>query len=237
MGDDARTMNSRDWRFLLLRHFGPWGIVATGCWIVALIVYLKQPAAKRELPTECLITAIATTAICALYGAFKIHRAVSLLHNGIEVEGVVSSFGTFKVHGNITVNCSYEIGGKSFSTAWSGPADEYDLGDKVTLLVDPKRPAVCEQKASICREHRDPAVDDKPDSWKWWYYILAGIGFAAAAITCYIYPGFLKPSDGNHGAVAELYRLIGNWGFVGVLGVFSLVLLWIGAAQFRKQLR
>lgn len=144
MADETRFLSSRDWQFLLFRQFGPFGIVAIGCWIVALVVYLKQPAAKRQTPVDCLIAAIATTALCAAYGTFKVCRALNLVQKGIEVEGVVSGFGTFRMHGMTTIKCSYEVGGKNYTTAWSGPADRYDLDDTVVLLVDPNRPAVCE---------------------------------------------------------------------------------------------
>lgn len=236
MSNDERTLSSRRWRFLAFRHFAVWGIVATLFWIVALIAFLKQPVAKRELPTACIIGAIAATVICVVNGTYKIRRAVYLFHHGIEVEGTITSFGWLRMHGSVRVNCSYQVNGTTYTTAWSGPAELYDLDDKVALIVDPKRPAVCEEKANIYHEHRDPLLD-KPDTWKWWYYILAGIGFAAAAIHSWINPNFLKPREGEHGHFADLYNFVGPWGVIALFAALSLSLFWIGISEFEKRRR
>ena len=236
MSNDASRLSSRDWQFLTLRHFGPWGIVAALCWIVTLIVYLKQPAGHREISVECLGAAITVTAICVMYGVYKLRRVLDLLHNGIEVEGVITSFGTFRTIESVRVNCSYEVNGTTYAKAWSGPPRLYELGDKVALIVDPRRPTVCEEKASIYCEYKDSALE-KPDSWKWWYYVLLGMVFGAAAIFSSIHPDFLKPDRDNHCALAELYRLVGNWGIAGLFGVHSLLMLWIGIIAFSNQRR
>jgi hypothetical protein len=231
---EVKTLSSRHLRFLVFRHFGYLYVAAAICWVVVSVLYFKQPAAKREMPMDWLIIAIGATAICLIYGAYKIRRAVYLFHHGIEVEGVVSSFG-LRARGLVRVNFSYQVGETTYTMASSEAVMLYDVGDKIALVVDPKRPTVCAKKGDIYPDHREPSLDNKPDSWKWWYYILAGIVFAVAAMYGCINPDFLKPRDGAHGLANDLYDVVGGSGFIGLIAALSLGCFWMGILKFRKR--
>ncbi len=230
----SKELTQTHLRFLALRHFGTWYIVAIVFWIADLILYFKQPAPNREIPWGCTIGAIATTIICIIYGTYKIWRAVHLFREGMEVEGEVSGFGLLRSHGMVRVDCTYVVDGKKYTTASSEPSGRYDLGDKVAFIVDPRRPEICDMKSDIYPDYKDPSFD-KPDSWKWWYYILAGVGFGAASTFVFIHPDFMKPGNGDHGMFVDLYNLVGGWGIAALFAIISLSCLWVGISQFKKQ--
>ncbi len=82
-----------------------------------------------------------------------------------------------------------------------------------------------------------PAVAEQ-DGWKWWYYILAGIGFAGGAIYEYVDLTKFEMEGGTrrmHKILALAYETVGKWGVVAIPLILAVGCILVGISSYKSQ--
>jgi hypothetical protein len=85
-----------------------------------------------------------------------------------------------------------------------------------------------------------PAASEKgkPDTWKWWYYLIAAIVVAGIAVYSYYDLTEFEATGGTRQMshiTAAVYDLLGKWGVVGLGGAISLCCLAVGITSFLRK--
>lgn len=71
----------------------------------------------------------------------------------------------------------------------------------------------------------------KGDTWKWWYYVLAGLAAGAGTVYEYFSLTRFEQEGGTrtmNRVIALIYDAVGKWGVVGIGAVVSVLLVAVG---------
>jgi len=245
MVDSPRAVPKQFLRYLILVNVVPVGAAAVLAWAVVGVAYLRQRFGV-EVPTHIyLAIAIVVTLGGALHAFLRLRRALRLAQVGIEVDAVISNVGTVTGWAMVRIDCRYTWRSKTYFSAWSGAVGEFSPGDHVALFIDPRNPRRCLRKDLVfCKGPADaataqpgqPARSGQDSSgWKWWYFVLAGIGIGVFSVYLFFDLAAFERAGGARTLdrfTAIAYELGGKWGVLATGGVLALFTVAIGIWDF-----
>ena len=126
--------------------------------------------------------------------------------------------------------------------------DDFDIPDDAEPVQAAPMPAAAapakgkrmpSAAAAIASEIASRHVGDDDDSWKWWYYVLAGL--AMVPVAGYQYFRLMDYEKGEESRIGlksferMLYGIFGKWGVVGFLLAIGAVCITIGLYKWKGQ--
>ena len=213
-----------------------WGMFASYVWrgVTFSSVPEDAPGSHRGFALNLAWAGTAISIVSMLWTAARVRR---LLQHGVEAPGTVVSVSPSRV------TFSYSYGGREWNKIISGTGtsavSEYEPGDDVIVLLDPKSPKRCLlRKGVLSKEGIEVPLKPRADrSDAWWQTCGTGLVLLGLAVFFYVDLTRFEKTGGTYhfwGPFALLYGISGKWGIVLILGLLGLAMLYWGVQEFGK---
>jgi hypothetical protein len=108
------------------------------------IVPHRSATASRTDPRHLLVFAIIVTVLAIAWAVRAARKARRLAARGVQTTGRIESIAPLTKHGASPMTISYTAAGARQQVRVDLPAEQYAVGESVTVLYDPDRPGECE---------------------------------------------------------------------------------------------